>query len=410
MKFPLVLALLISVTALAGDPVGKKIVTAPEEDGWRFTLAVPGWMAGVTGDVGIGPAIGSVDVGFGTLLPKIDMIWATRAEASKGRFGILGELVYLSMSDGAGPEGMVQKVDVRVDEYLGDLAVRWRVLEGPRGYLDILAGVRYTNLYQQVGLQANDEEIDARTTDFVDEIGERLRASVEERLGDDQFRNALVESIDERITGRLVEVTGPEPRERPVHNAPLAKDVPRRIGRIVERLVRQKKAELLANTLQTARAAATAEIAAVQATAAAASSTARARATTLRAQATALRATVNQRIAAAKSDLQKQITQTLESSLNQRVARVDDWWDPYLGLRARYNLNDKFYIIARGDIGGFGVGSDLMWQAEGALGVQLTQQVYAEIGYRALSFDYDKDGLTYDTITHGAQMTLGLQF
>ena len=102
------------------------------------TIAVPGWMAGLSGETGIGSAIGSVDVGFGTILPKIDMIWATSAEASKGRFGIMGELIYLSLSDGAGTEGMVQKVDVRVDQYLADFAVRWRILEGPRGFLDVL--------------------------------------------------------------------------------------------------------------------------------------------------------------------------------------------------------------------------------------------------------------------------------
>lgn len=56
------------------------------------------------------------------------------------------------------------------------------------------------------------------------------------------------------------------------------------------------------------------------------------------------------------------------------------------------------------------IGSDLMWQAEGALGLQVTRQIFAELGYRALSFDYNKDGLTYDAITHGAQMTVGIEF
>ena len=41
---------------------------------------------------------------------------------------------------------------------------------------------------------------------------------------------------------------------------------------------------------------------------------------------------------------------------------------------------------------------------------QKTGSIYAELGYRALSFDYDHDGLTYDTITHGAQVTVGIQF
>jgi hypothetical protein len=79
-------------------------------------------------------------------------------------------------------------------------------------------------------------------------------------------------------------------------------------------------------------------------------------------------------------------------------------------VRARYNFTPAIYVIGRGDIGGFGVGSDLMWQTEAALGFQLTHSIYAELGYRALSFDYDKDGFTFDTITHGAQITMGVTF
>jgi hypothetical protein len=81
------------------------------------------------------------------------------------------------------------------------------------------------------------------------------------------------------------------------------------------------------------------------------------------------------------------------------------WWDPYVALRARYNFTRAFYVTARGDIGGFGVGSDLMWQAQGALGCQITRHIFAEAGYRALSFDYENDGFLFDAITHGAQVT-----
>ena len=66
--------------------------------------------------------------------------------------------------------------------------------------------------------------------------------------------------------------------------------------------------------------------------------------------------------------------------------------------------------MLRGDVGGFGVGSDLTWQVEGSLGLQVTKNIWAEAGYRALGVDYEADGLIYDTITHGAQVTLGLSF
>ena len=47
---------------------------------------------------------------------------------------------------------------------------------------------------------------------------------------------------------------------------------------------------------------------------------------------------------------------------------------------------------------------------EAALGFQLTRSIYAEAGYRALGIDYEDKGLTYNTITHGAQVTVGVTF
>ena len=73
-------------------------------------------------------------------------------------------------------------------------------------------------------------------------------------------------------------------------------------------------------------------------------------------------------------------------------------------------MNDKFYLTGKGDIGGFGVGSDLTWTAEAALGCQLSSRIFTEVGYRAIGVDYEGDSLIYDVVTHGAQVTLGITF
>lgn len=49
-------------------------------------------------------------------------------------------------------------------------------------------------------------------------------------------------------------------------------------------------------------------------------------------------------------------------------------------------------------------------EAEAAFGAPLTRSISAEASYRAPGFDYEKDGLTYDVITHGVQVTIGLVF
>jgi hypothetical protein len=80
------------------------------------------------------------------------------------------------------------------------------------------------------------------------------------------------------------------------------------------------------------------------------------------------------------------------------------------GVRGRYNFTDRFYIVGRADIGGFGVGSDLAWQLYGALGWHLTPHTTVELGYRYLYMDYTRGGFVYDLATHGAFVGMGFTF
>ena len=72
-----------------------------------------------------------------------------------------------------------------------------------------------------------------------------------------------------------------------------------------------------------------------------------------------------------------------------KLSKTEDWVDPIVGLRYAYNFNDKWKLNLRGDIGGFGAGSDFTWNAIGL--VQFQPWKYAAIlaGYRALDQDYE---------------------
>ena len=68
--------------------------------------------------------------------------------------------------------------------------------------------------------------------------------------------------------------------------------------------------------------------------------------------------------------------------------------------------NDFRHGEVRGDIGGFGVGSDFSWNANGGVGYRVSTLFSLAAQYKALSVDFqnDKTGLdflSYDTITHG---------
>jgi hypothetical protein len=136
----------------------------------------------------------------------------------------------------------------------------------------------------------------------------------------------------------------------------------------------------------------------------------RARVDALVARGVARRAAVDRVVNAAKARIANQLALRLNKSLSQTLSKDDYWFDPYVGLRGRYNFNKVFYTAVRGEIGGFDVGADLMWEVEGVIGINLTRSVFTEIGYRALSADFEDNGFRFDTVMHGPQITTGITF
>ncbi len=85
-----------------------------------------------------------------------------------------------------------------------------------------------------------------------------------------------------------------------------------------------------------------------------------------------------------------------------------DWVDPFVGGRVQFGLSDSIDFLLRGDVGGFGVGSDFTWNTQGLLGYRFTllgNNAEAWGGYRALGQDYDEGSgrkdLEWDVILHG---------
>lgn len=84
------------------------------------------------------------------------------------------------------------------------------------------------------------------------------------------------------------------------------------------------------------------------------------------------------------------------------------WVDPIIGVRYHHDLTDKIFIRALADIGGFGISSDITWQAMASLGYRVTDKASLGLGYRGLGTDYTSGGTTYDVISHG--LLLGLEY
>ncbi|MCE9610321.1 MAG: hypothetical protein K8R23_09025 [Chthoniobacter sp.] len=343
------------LSAFAGES-DKKVVTppAPAPDSWEYKLAMPGWLAGIKGDVGIGNQVSWVNVNVDKIIHRIDMTASFRGEVQKGRWGAQADFLYMSLSDGIGTDGLVSKLDFRMDQTATDFGVSYRLIEGPRGWVDVRGGFRYTNIFQRLTLHPDEDAIEDASGRLVDAAA---------TLAGRALRNAVGQLVD----AKLAALAGRAPT---LPEGPLGGRVPEAVRTLIEARIDARKAELAA----------------------------------------AIASNLQPRIDAAKAKLTKEIAKVLADKLDARYSRTDDWFDPYVGLRARYNFCEKFYFLAKADIGGFGVGSDLTWQASAAIGCQLSRNMFAEAGYRFLAVDYQQNGFTYDVRSQGAEVTLGITF
>jgi len=102
----------------------------------------------------------------------------------------------------------------------------------------------------------------------------------------------------------------------------------------------------------------------------------------------------------------------LNSTLS--AGTTEDWIDPTIVGRATFPINDKWYFQARANIGGFGVGSDFMWQLAAEVGYKSSERWSFSFGYRVIDIDYDhgsdENRFVYDMQTFGPQIKAGYSF
>ena len=83
-------------------------------------------------------------------------------------------------------------------------------------------------------------------------------------------------------------------------------------------------------------------------------------------------------------------------------AEADEGWlDPLVGARFTHAFNDRWSVTLRGDVGGFGVSSELVTNVAAVFGCRLTDAATLRFGYRFLQMDYDDDGFVLDAIAQG---------
>jgi hypothetical protein len=353
--------------------------TITQSEPWQLTISSPGWLTSINGTIGIRGLNADIDITLDEILQHLDMIIPIRAEAQKGPFGIYSEFWYVGLSTGSNVNGLVQSVDVLANETYFDGGLSWRLINQPGGSLAIAAGTHFFNLYERMTLHPAYGRINQASNQFVDNIADDLEAVLNNDISHSDFTAAVESEIQASIKSRIDDSLGGEQTHPKIPHGPLAGRIRHDIGQIVDHFVQVKVAAL------------------------------HARIDALHLTGDARRAAVHQIVNAATAQIAKDLALTLDSKFNQSISKDDSWFDPYIGLYGRYNFNKTYYSALRGQIGGFGVGADLMWQVEGVLGVNLTRNIFTELGYRALGVQYE-NSLSFDAITHGPEITTGITF
>ena len=356
--------------------------TITQSEPWQFTIAVPGWLSSVGGTIGVRGVNADIDIPVTEILQHFDAILAGRVEAQKGPFGIFSEVIYIGLSDGAQINGLINNIHETVDITLFDGALSWRLVNQPRWSLDFAAGTHYTTVYEQLELHSDPILIQQKSEQFVTNISDDLVARLNNDISNSHFLAVLKSTIEADIVSEIDKHNSLD-RHQGKPNIPIGplggrieQDVAQRVGNFIEK----EKAAL------------------------------EARVDALVARGVARRDAVDRVVTAAKARIANQLALRLDKSLSQTLSKDDYWFDPYVGLRGRYNFNKTYYTGARGEIGGFGVGADLMWEVETVVGINLTRSIFTEIGYRALGGNFEDRDFRFDVVLHGPQITTGITF
>ena len=90
------------------------------------------------------------------------------------------------------------------------------------------------------------------------------------------------------------------------------------------------------------------------------------------------------------------------------------WVDPVVGVTAKFPLAERWSLGLRGDVGGFGVGSDRAWQAMVSVHWKASDKVEVVGGWRYLDVDYedgrDANLFRYDVATSGPGLGVTFRF
>ncbi len=357
------------------DPVGEffedsvlrpktpfELVPGKNPHDWGFSVMPYFWLTSVSGTTGVGslPPL-NVNASVKKLLQNLDWGVAGMVEVRKGRWGVLGDGYYAQLS-GSGDLGgnIYSSGSMTLQQAFASLAVAYRIMDDRRGFLDVYAGARYNYLGLQMDLSTDAAGIARISNGVAETVSHEVESAVLKQLAGD---------VDTAAQDKLSNAIRSQSDLRSLIDS---KALRRKFDSSRRALSHFVKAEARANVEPTKE----------------------------------NRATADQ----AKRDFADALAKDLDRAVPDSGDGSQTWVDPLVGLRAQINFTRWLYLTTQADVGGFGAGSQIAWNALAALGVNFTRNVYAELGYRYMYVDYNEDDFLYQMNTYGLYASLGFSF
>ncbi len=394
-----------------------EMVPGKDPNSWGFSIEPYLWLMGINGTSAIG-TLPAVDISANSqkVLQQLEWGVMSMAELRKGRWGILADGYYAALS-GEGDLGgyFYQSGNLEMQQALASLSLAYRIVDDRRGFLDFYAGARYNYLGIQMTFRQDRDGINFVGEQISDNVASKISAQVESMVASfkTQDEGTFTAAVENELSAALLSPRSQSKAspENLVLLDRLVKPSSRRdrgIGRnrdssAARDLARNEKirSSLDQNRLRDVLASARGDIRKyIHAEAAA----------KLAASNGTLTSEIQSRADAAKKKLAQSISSALADSLPLSES-VTQWWiDPIVGLRGQINLTRWLFLAAQGDVGGFGVGSQITWNTQATVGVNFTRNVFAELGYRYMYVDYNKNDFLYQMNSFGLFSSIGVKF
>lgn len=110
-------------------------------------------------------------------------------------------------------------------------------------------------------------------------------------------------------------------------------------------------------------------------------------------------------------DLEATVTRP-DGTVNPEPGYSNSWLDPVIGVNAEYVLDSKgkWGAWTKGDIGGFGVNSQMTWQMNVGVAYMLSPNWPLTLGFKYLGVNYYKNNLNWTVNEYGPTLGIGFKY